>query len=156
MMKFSQFLKLTESEEERDIVKTLSRLPSSHAALVQGFQWKFHPGNTLNGDQQHVGYIDDRQKVIAVASPWNYGREFTVLHEVAHKVWEKFVAPNPELVRKWRSLCQKKTQKQMKDNSLSQDPEELFCMSYSQRYCKNKIEKFDNPYWLQFIDSIPQ
>lgn len=157
-MRFREFIQQNDGmdEEKRDIAKTLSRLPPSHAALVKGYHWKFHAGNTLNGDDQHVGYIDDKAKEIAVAAPWNYGREFTILHEVAHKVWEKFIAPSRQLVHEWHQIVRKMTNKQKGDDSLQQEPEELFCMSYAQHYAKNKIAKFENPLWQQFIANLPK
>lgn len=156
MMRFREFVKNAGLEEEmQDIKKTLAKLPPSHAALVKGYHWKFHAGNTLNGDTQHVGYVDDNTKEIAVAAPWNYGREFTILHEVGHKVWENYIAPHPQLVHQWNHLVMHMTPEQKGNDTLKQEPEELFCMSYAQKYAENKIEKFDNPLWQKFIDQIP-
>jgi hypothetical protein len=135
-------------EEKRDIEKTLSKLPPSHAALVKGYRWKFHSGNTLNGDEEHVGYIDDNDKEIAVAGPWNYGREFTVLHEVGHKVWETFVTP--QMKQQWLHIVAKTKNRQ------DQEPEELFCMAYANAYAKNKIVIHSHPTWEHFIKGIPQ
>jgi hypothetical protein len=147
-MRFREFVQQQEMEEEkRDIEKTLSKLPQSHAALVKGYRWRFHAGNTLNGDDEHVGYIDDADKEIAVAGPWNYGREFTVLHEVGHKVWEKFV--NTQLRQQWHDIVAKTKNRQ------DQNDEELFCMSYSNYYAKNKIVIHDHPEWKQFVSGLP-
>ncbi len=158
MMRFREFVQQKDNMQGamQDVKETLAKLPPSHAALVHGFQWKFHAGNTLNGDEEHVGYMDDNSREIAVAAPWNYGREFTILHEVAHKVWEKFVMPNQQLVQQWYKLAQHMTPEQQHDKSLQQEPEELFCMSYAQKYTKNKIEKFNNPLWEKFIGNLPQ
>jgi hypothetical protein len=141
-------------EEKKDIEKTLSRLPSSHRQLVQNYRWKFHPGNTLNGDDEHVGYIDDNDKEIAVAGPWNYGREFTILHEVGHKVWERLVPP--EMKHRWHQIASKMTPAQKEDESLKQEPEEIFCMCYAQKYAQNKMEKFNNPLWQKFMEDLPE
>jgi hypothetical protein len=137
-------------EEKGDIKKTLSKLPPSHAALVKGYRWKFHPGNTLNGDDEHVGYVDDSQKEIAVAGPWNYGREFTILHEIGHKVWDNFVKNNPKLVRQWHHIVANTKNKQ------NQEPEELFCMAYANHFVKNKIVIHTHPEWDRFIEALPQ
>jgi hypothetical protein len=137
-------------EEKGDIKKTLSKIPPSHAALVRGYRWKFHPGNTLNGDDEHVGYVDDGQKEIAVAGPWNYGREFTILHEIGHKVWDNFVKNNPELVRQWHHIVANTKNKQ------NQEPEELFCMAYANHFVKNKIVIHTHPEWDRFIEGLPQ
>lgn len=142
----------TASEEKKDIAATLQKIPPSHAALVQGFKWKFHGGNTLNGDDQHVGYMDDGDKEIAIAAPYNYPREFTILHEIAHRVWEKIPR---ELQAKWNQLAMHMTDRQKQDPSLRQSPEELFCMSYAQVYGTTKLVKFDNPLWTQFIKQLP-
>jgi hypothetical protein len=149
MMSFKQYFQQDDMEEEKgDIKKTLAKLPESHAALVKGFQWKFHAGNTLNGDDQHVGYVDTHSKEVAVAAPYNYGREFTILHEIAHRVWERFVAPDPRLVHEWKQIVARTKNKQ------KQGPEELFCHAYANYYVKNKIVIHDHPEWRQFIANI--
>lgn len=147
-MKFRRFLESDRMEEEkRDILKTLSKIPSSHRALVQGFSWKFHGGNTLQGDDQHVGYMDDREREIAVAAPWNYGREFTILHEIAHRVWERLPK---QLQQQWLAVASNTKNKQ------NQPPDELFCMAYANHYAKNKIVIHDHPEWHEFIERLPQ
>ena len=152
-MKFRQFLETSYMDEEKqDVQKTLAKLPPSHAALVNGFQWKFHAGNTLDGDTQHVGYMDSGNREIAVAAPYNYGREFTILHEIAHRVWEHM---NSNLKRHWNQLAQDMTDHQKQDKSVNQEPEEKFCMAYAQHYAKNKLVKFANPKWDQFIAQLP-
>lgn len=135
-------------EEQQDIARTLGKIPPSHAALVKGFKWKFHAGNTLNGDEKHVGYMDRQEKEIAIAGPWNYGREFTILHEIGHRVWEGFVPPEMKLL--WLKIVANTKNRQ------NQEPEELFCMAYANRYAKNKIVIHDHPAWHKFIDSVPQ
>lgn len=148
-MSFKEFVAQNNMEEEKgDIERTLSKIPPSHAELVKGYHWKFHAGNTLNGDNQHVGYIDDLEREIAVAAPYNYGREFTILHEIAHKVWERYLSP--EYKRQWLNIVAQTREKQ------NQEPEELFCMAYANRYAKNKIVVHDHPEWHQFIESLPK
>lgn len=158
---FKEFMQMGDGmeEEKRDIKKTLSRLPPSHRALVDGFKWKFHAGNTLNGDDEHVGYMDDGQKEIAVAGPWNYGREFTVLHEVAHKVWERMP---PALQKQWHHVVANTKNKHNQSldqdaaESLDQSPEELFCMVYATVYAKHKLLTYSNPEWMNFIKRLPK
>lgn len=151
MATFKEFMQNAPSndmgEEKRDVQKTLSKLPPSHYDLVKGFKWKFQGGNTLHGDEEHVGYMDDQEKEIAVAAPWNYGREFTVLHEVAHQVWE--LIPD-QLKQQWEQIVANTKEKQ------SQSPEELFCMAYANHYAKNKIVIHDHPEWHQFIKNLPK
>lgn len=134
-------------EEKRDIARTLSKIPPRHRELVRGYDWKFHSGNTLNGDDEHIGYMDDQQKVIAIAGPWNYGREFAVLHEIAHRIWEKLIPQ--EIKQQWERVIANTQDKQ------DQEPEELFCMAYANHYAKNKITIHDHPEWHQFIDRLP-
>lgn len=152
MISFKEFFRQQDNmiEEKGDIKKTLSKLPPSHAALVRGFKWKFHGGNTLNGDDEHVGYMDDHSKEIAVAAPYNYGREFTILHEIGHKVWEKFVLSNTVLVKEWTQIVNRTKNKQ------KQSPEELFCHAYANFYTKNKIVIHNHPEWKDFIGNLPQ
>jgi hypothetical protein len=133
-------------EEKGDIARTLSKIPPNHRKLVQGYQWKFHSGNTLNGDDQHIGYMDDRNKEIAIAGPWNYGREFTILHEIAHRVWENLIPPQAKQM--WAKIVAHTKEKQ------DQEPEELFCMAYANHFAKNKIVIHDHPEWHKFIDQL--
>lgn len=138
---------MEESEEKSDIQNTLEKIPPRHASLVKGFDWKFTAGNTLKGDDEHIGYIDTRQREIAVAAPWNYGREFTVLHEIAHQVWDNLV--RPETKKQWEKVVAHTENKQ------NQSPEELFCMAYANYYAKNKITIHDHPEWNDFIKRLP-
>ena len=148
MGSFRKFMHDEMDAEKADIARTLEKIPDSHAALVRGYRWKFHAGNTLNGDEEHVGYMDDHSKEIAVSSPWNYGREFTVLHEIAHRVWEKLVPM--EMKKMWHKIVAATPEKQ------DQSPEELFCMAYANRYAKNKIVIHDHPQWHEFIERLPK
>lgn len=134
-------------EEKNDILKTLSRIPRSHSSLVRGYRWKFHAGNTLNGDDEHVGYIDDGTKEIAVAGPWHYAREFTVLHEVAHKVWEAFVSR--EMREEWSGIVRATKNRQ------DQSDEELFCMAYAATYCKHPPLIHYHKKWVEFVKGLP-
>lgn len=144
MFTFKKFME--KSEEQEDIEKTLGKLPRSHRALVHGYNFKFHGGNTLAGDDQHIGYMDAGEKEIAVAAPWNYGREFALLHEVGHTVWERL---DPKLQQQWAKIVKRTKEKQ------AQSPEELFCMAYSNFYSKNKITIHDHPEWNEFIKNLP-
>lgn len=143
---FRRYIEIEESEEESDIRRTLSKIPRRHADLVKGFNWKFSAGNTLKGDDQHIGYIDTRSKEIAVASPWNYGREFTVLHEIAHQVYDNLIDDQTKAA--WKKIVANTQNKQ------NQSPEELFCMAYANYYAKNKITIHDHPEWNNFIKGM--
>jgi hypothetical protein len=147
MMDFKEFLNEQESEEKKNIDQTIGKLPKSHAALIRGYKWKFQGGNTLDRDNQHIGVVDDNKKLITVAAPWNYGREFTALHEIGHKVWEKFVTP--ELRKEWSRIAKKNK------NRLKQNDEELFAMAYANNYAHNRIEVHTCPEWDKFIEKLP-
>ena len=146
-------------EEKKDIQNTLDKIPQSHRNLVKGYRWKFHAGNTLNGDDEHVGYIDDNDKEIAVASPWGYGREFCALHEIAHKVLDNLPA---NIKHQWATLFNRTKNKQINTadeeskGALDQSPEEIFCMCYATFYSKHKNMTYANPQWMEFIKNLPQ
>jgi hypothetical protein len=143
MLTFRTFF---ENEETKNLQHMLGKLPASHRALVKGYNFKLHGGNTLDGDDEHVGYMDDHGKEIAVAAPWNYGREFTILHEIAHRVWEHL----PDHIKKaWHKVVTANPKRQ------KQSPEELFCMAYANYYVKNKVVVHDHPLWHKFIENLP-
>lgn len=149
-MSFKQYLKDSEESYKKEIKRTLNKLPKSHAALIKNFKFAFLGSNTLKNDDQHVGLIDTKHKKITIASPWNYGREHTLLHEVGHLVWAEFV--NDDLKKKWKSIV-KNTKMKRGDR---QNPEELFSMAYATHFVKNPISKFDYPEWHKFIESLPK
>jgi len=145
MLTFKNFI---ESEEDENIKDTLKKLPKSHSDLVHGYQFTLKGGNTLPGDDDHIGYMDDHKKKIAVAAPWHYGREFTVLHEIAHRVWETLVPD--ELKHKWKEIVERTKNKQ------KQSAEELFCMAYANFYAKHQMVIHDHPEWNKFIRDLPK
>lgn len=150
-MDFRLFL---ENSEETDIKKTLAQIPASHSRLIRGYKIKFEPGNTLKGDKNHVGFIDEKRKTITIASPWNYSRSFTLLHEVAHAVWKYLM--NDQMKKKWQVLVQKyKNQIKAPADALNQDSEEIFAMSYASTYAKHKVITYYRPVWVKFIKSLP-
>lgn len=159
-MRFRDFIESDAGmgEEKNDILKTLDKLPMSHRNLIKGYSWKFQGGNTLNGDDQHVGYMDSHEKEIAVAAPWNFPREWCALHEIAHVIFEHL----PQNTKhQWIQLVHRTLRKQMEENpnaqdSLNQNPEEIFCHSYACFFSKHKIATYDNPEWMNFIKNLPQ
>lgn len=131
--------------EDDDVKATLAKIPKSHQKLVKGFKIVFEPRNTLEGDDGHVGMVINKpKKMIRIASPWNYGREFTLLHEVAHLVWAVFMTP--ELKKEWGAIT-----KRTKDKKKDENEEELFCHSYANTYAKNKVTIHDHAEWDKFI-----
>lgn len=145
MASFKEFFQDNADEEKRDVAKLLAKIPKHHAALVNGFHWKFQAGNTLHGDDQHVGYMDPEDKTICVAAPWNYARDFTVLHEIAHRVWEKYMAPYPERIQKWQHIVDNTKNRQQ------QSAEELFSMGYAATYATHPPIIHYHSEWVEFM-----
>jgi hypothetical protein len=139
---FRHFL---ENEEKENVNKMLAKLPKGHQKLLKGYKFHYTPGNTLKGDDEHIGFIHNDK--IVVAAPWNYGREFTTLHEIAHLVWEKLMTP--KLKKEWEAIVKRTKNKQ------DQNPEELFCMAYACHYAKHKVKVHDHPEWHDFIAKLP-
>lgn len=151
MKSFREFL--LESEETDNVKTMIAKLPAGHRKLLNGYKFKFTGGNTLKGDNDHIGLI--HQDKITVAAPWNYPRAFTTLHEIGHLVWEYKMTP--KLKKKWEKLVgtTKKSQKQNLPkkchSALDQNAEEIFCMVYANVYAKHPIGTYSNPEWMAFI-----
>lgn len=143
---FEGFRTFLEDEEKENVKAMISKLPKGHQRLLHGYKFKYTPGNTLKGDDEHIGYI--HKDKIVVAAPWNYGREFTTLHEIAHLVWEYKMTP--KLKKEWSKVVKKNPIRQ------KQNDEELFAMAYACHYAKHKIKVHDHPEWRKFIESIPE
>ena len=142
-MEFKFFLIESEANDLKDVKETLAKLPKKHSDLVKDFTFKFQASNTLNKDNKHIGVIDLKKKEITIAAPWNYGREYTILHELAHLIWQQFV--DKKMRAKWTEIV-KNTKDKMKDV-----PEELFCMAYANYYAQNQIVIHTHPEWEKFI-----
>lgn len=134
------------TELEKNLKDTLDKIPASHRRLVQGYTFHWEAGSTLKGDDDHVGVIDPKKKTVTIASPWNYGREFTLLHELGHLVYHFFVSK--ELRKEFAEIV-----KWTKDK-LNQNSEELFCMAYANHFAKNQIAIHDHKEWDDFVKKI--
>jgi hypothetical protein len=143
MLNFKTFV---EQEEDEDILRTLAKIPKSHAGLVKGYTFKFQGGNTLSDDDDHIGYVRDEPKEIVVAAPWRYGREFVILHEIGHKVWEKMPG---DIKNQWAAILARTPNRQ------KQNVEEMFSQAYGATYCKNPPAIHSHPEWFAFIKSLP-
>lgn len=147
-----------ENEEKENVKAMISKLPKGHQKLLNGYKFKYTPGNTLKGDNEHIGYI--HKDKIVVAAPWNYSREFTTLHECAHLFFEKLMTT--QLKKEWSSLVKKTISEQIKKNpktknALKQNDEELFCMIYAATYAKHAPKTYINKEWQDFIKhKVPQ
>lgn len=146
----AHFKKYLESEEKKDIKRTLEKIPDRHALLVKDYEIVFQPNNTLKGSKGHIGLIDEKKKRITIASPWNYPREYTLLHEIGHAVWKFLVSD--EQKGEWKKFLKSERAKSKKN--LGQEDEEIFCMIYAQIYAKNKMEKFKNKNLERFVRKI--
>lgn len=135
------FRTFLESEESDNVEKLIAKLPKGHQKLLRGYKFKYTPGNTLKGDKQHIGYIHNDK--IVVAAPWNYGREWVTLHEIAHLVYEKLCSPEWE--KKWKAVVKKNPKRQ------KQNDEELWCMAYAAQFAKHKIVVHTHPAWQQYM-----
>lgn len=145
MGSFKQFYE-AKKEEEKDVEETLAQLPLAHQQLLKDCKFKFHNGNTLKNDDEHIGYMDSKTGEICVAAPWKWSKEFTFLHEVGHKVFDHL----PDTFKnRWANLA-KTVESKFKDH----DPEELFCMIYAQSYVKHKMKEFNLPTLVNFVRSL--
>lgn len=145
MKGFAKFVR-----EDDAVDATLKKLPAQFRALVDGCDFRFEPSNTLAGDDGHVGEIDPsgKRKVVRVAGPWNYGREFVLLHEVGHRVWAKFVKGTP-LEKEWSSLVDKNPKRNKEEGV-----EEQFCHAFACYFAKTKLVVLHHPTWMNFIKKI--
>ena len=143
-MDFKSFI--IESENMKDTRSTLSKLPSKHAALIKGYKFTFQPDSGLKNDEKHIGMIDDKKKTVTIAAPYIHSREFVVLHELAHLVWNQLLSK--ETQNKWHKLS-KPYLKKLKDTS-----EEIFCHFYANYHCANPVEKFDDNKLKNFIANL--
>jgi hypothetical protein len=148
-MKFTDYALLREGKETKDVKKTLSKIPDRHSDLVKDYSVSFQPGNGLKGDPKHIGYIDEKNKTIVIAAPWNHSREYTLLHEVGHAVWKYLVSKDKK--EEWKKLLARHKED---NDELNQEHEEMFCMLYAQFYAKNKLKKYDHDELIEFVSKI--
>jgi hypothetical protein len=139
MTNFRRFL--LESEEEQNVKETIALLPKGHQKLLKGFKFTFEAGNTLKGDNDHIGYIHKNK--IVVAAPWNYGREWTMLHEIGHLVFERLC--DAHYKKEWTQVVKKNPKRQ------KQNDEELWCMAYANHFSKHKVDVHNHPAWEEYM-----
>ena len=136
-------------KESGDVQETLAKLPKSHKKLLSGYKFSFQGGNTLKGDDGHIGSNDLHKKTIVVSAPWNYGREFALLHEIGHVIYMYLIGPCKHKTEQW-----KKVVRNTKAEKVNQDIEELFCHAYANTYAKNKIVIHNHPTWEKFVKEL--
>lgn len=154
-MKFQEFIN---KSDEFDIKKVLKNIPKKHYNLIKDYKISFEGGSTLKKDSGHIGFIDEEKKLIKIAAPWYYAREFTLLHEIAHSVWKHVVSD--EQKKQWEKAV-KSNKKDQKENlskeaskSLDQNDEEIFCMTYANYYSKHKILTYNTEDYYKFIENL--
>lgn len=152
-LNFKQFIS-EQTEEENNIINTLKNLPQQYQNLIKGYKFKFHKGNTLHNDDDHIGVIDPNTKTVTLAGPWNYSRSFVFLHELAHKVWEKFLSSS--LKEEWEKICKETKSKfnLKKYEGLDQNSEELFCHNFAAYYCNNPPQIYCHKSWKEFMKNL--
>jgi hypothetical protein len=144
--RFKQFIE----NEKKDVEQALEKLPLAHQKLAHGFELNLEPTHTLKGDGAHVGeiIIHPKKKSIRVSSPWNYGREFALFHEIGHLVWE-FIIKGKPAQKEWEALCSK-----TKDKKKDEPPEELWCHAYANHFIKFPMVIHSHPEWTNFIKKV--
>lgn len=142
MENFKLFFEKT--EEEKNVQQLIKKLPAAHRKLLNGYKFKYQGGNTLKGDDGHIGVIFKDK--ITVAAPWNYGREWVTLHEIAHLVWENFC--DKKWQQEWKKTVKKHTKRQKQNN------EELWCMAYACHFANHKIETHSHPAWDAYMSKF--
>lgn len=152
-LNFKNFIVESHEKFMKDAEGTLSKLPKAHRDLIKNYTFEKQIGNTLKGDGDHVGVIDEKNKKITIAAPWSYSRSFTFLHEVAHAVYKYKMTP--ESRKEWSDLI-KKTKKDMpKSDALNQNDEEIFCHCYANYYVTHKVMTYYNEKLMDFIKNLP-
>lgn len=144
-MNFKAFLLETE-EKNIDVKAMLKKLPLKHQSLLKGYKFKYLPSNTLKKSDDHVGVVDEDKKIITIAAPWNYGRQFTTLHEIGHLVWQYGMKEKEK--NNWKKIAKKTKRKQRLG------VEELFCMAYANHYADHKDVIHTHDTWDEFIKGI--
>jgi len=146
-MDFRQFLIAeAKSAAMTDVNKTLGKLPKKHRALFKGYKYIFEPNNSLKGDSDHIGFIDEEKKTIRVCAPWYYSREMTLLHEIAHIIWKHILDKKQR--KEWKRIVKNTKNKQ------DQNIEELFCMAYGATYAKHGPVTHTKKAWSRFIKHL--
>lgn len=129
-----------------DVINSIQKLPKKFQKLAKEYKIKFQNGHTLKGDDNNIGFINEKDKTITLASPWNYPREYALLHEIGHIIWKYIVNSNEKA--EWSKIAKNTKNKQ------DQNDEELFCMAFADYYSHNKIVIHHHKEWENFIKKI--
>lgn len=144
-MNFKNFVETSENKKINEVIK---KIPKGHSNLIKQYKIKILDSSTLPDDNKSIGELDNKNKTIKVASPWFYGKEHVLLHEIGHKVWENILSSDHK--EEWKKILRNTKNKE------KQNAEELFCQAYVQYYCSNKLKKYDYETWDNFIKNLPR
>lgn len=147
MDNFKSYLK----KQEEDVDKAIKRLPKKHQQLLQGYTVYFQDGNTLKGDNEHIGVVDTEKKTINLAAPLRFSREFVLYHETAHLVWAAYIKGTP-LEQEWNSLVKKYKTKGI--TKRKENTEEVFAHTYANSFCTYKNLLFNVKPLENFIKKL--
>lgn len=149
---FKNYLESSEEKEEKESLrKTLSLIPKKHKELLDNYKIKLLDRVTIDG--KNVGLMCGKN--ITISNSWNYGKEFIILHEIGHVVWQEILSPKDK--KDWKSILDKTKDEQKektKSTSLNQNEEEIFCMAYASKYAKHPSNVYHNKEWLKFIEKF--
>lgn len=144
MKSFKNFVR-----EDEEVQKTLARLPKNIQTMLNGFEFRFYASNTLPGDDGHVGMVvSEPKRIIHISAPWRYGRQFTLLHEIAHIVYAKYIKDTPS-EKEWAKISLNTKGRKKDENA-----EELFCHGFASMYSDYPVPIHDHPEWRKFIHNI--
>ena len=91
---------------------------------------------------------NEKTKIITICAPWNYGREFILLHEIGHLIWDNLMSNDQQ--KKWKQIY-KKTKMIKKDR---QSAEEIWCHAYAASYVERPPMAYYKPEWVKIIKSV--
>lgn len=136
-MKTKSFKVFLKNDEDNKLKSLIEKIPANHRNLLKNISVEFQNGHTLKGSKKFVGSADDEE--FKIAAPWHYSREFVVLHEIGHLVWENILSEKQKIT--WKKICEKL-------------PEECFCHAYANFYAKHKIKSLDIQNQKEFISKL--
>ena len=136
-MQIKSFKVFLKDNEDKRLKILLDKIPASHKSILKDVSIEFQNSHTLKGSKKYVGMVDDKE--FKIAAPWHYGREFVILHEIAHLVYEYLLTDEEK--KKWKSISPK-------------DSVESFCHAYANFYSKHKIKSLDKKEHKDFISKL--
>jgi predicted metal-dependent hydrolase len=134
--------------EDDYVQKTLKNLPKKYQELLKGYKFLFEPKSTLYGDKDHVGMISNHpEKKVNISASWSTSREFILLHELAHLIFESYVK-GTKFEKEWKEIV-----KNTKDKKKESD-DENFCHGFANFYAKYKMVIHTHDTWTKFFEKL--